>query len=86
MWTTKLGAVNAWNRRCDNAKWRNARMETPDGLIEVLACIYYQGVPKIEKVYWSIDHWVLMEGGEVTHWMPLPPFPEEVFMKEESDE
>ena len=59
-------------------EWRNARTETPDDQVEVLVCTRSKnGTRNIDKGYWSIDHWIHRGRAEVTHWMPLPPFPGE---------
>lgn len=35
------------------------------------------GVRNIDKGYLSIDHFIHRGRAQVTHWMPLPAFPEE---------
>lgn len=58
--------------------WRNARTEQPADQEEVLVCTRSKkGMRNIDKGYWSIDRWIHRGSAEVTHWMPLPLFPEE---------
>lgn len=60
------------------SEWCDARAEIPVDQEEVLVCTRSKnGVRNIDKGYWSIDHWIHRGRAEVTHWMPLPDFPEE---------
>ena len=36
------------------------------------------GVRNVDKGYWAIDHFIHRGRAEVTHWMPLPGWPEDV--------
>lgn len=59
-------------------EWHDARLSIPEDQEEVLVCTRSKnGVRNIDKGYWSIDRWIHRGCAEVTHWMPLPPFPEE---------
>lgn len=59
-------------------EWHDARLSIPEDQEEVLVCTRSKnGVRNVDKGYWSIDRWIHRGRAEVTHWMPLPPFPEE---------
>lgn len=62
----------------ETGKWINAREKQPEDQQEVLVCTRSKnGVRNIDKGYWSIDRYIHRGSAEVTHWMPLPGFPEE---------
>lgn len=60
------------------AEWRDARWEIPADREEVLVCTRTKkGVRNIDKGYFALDRWIHRGTAEVTHRMPLPPFPAE---------
>lgn len=58
--------------------WKNAREEFPPDEGEVLVCTRSRnGTRNIDKGYWFVDRWIHRGSSEVTHWMPLPPLPDD---------
>lgn len=58
--------------------WISVRDALPDDQEEVLVCTQSKnGVRNIDKGYWSIDQFIHRGRAAVTHWMPLPGFPDE---------
>jgi hypothetical protein len=59
-------------------QWVDVQDELPDDQEEVLVCtLSKNGVRNIDKGYYSIDCWIHRGKAKVTHWMPLPDFPED---------
>lgn len=62
----------------DRYRWISVRENVPEDQEEVLVCTRSKnGCRNIDKGYWSIDHFIHRGTAEVTHWRPLPKFPED---------
>lgn len=59
-------------------EWISIHDKLPEDQEEVLVCTRSKnGVRNIDKGYLSIDRFITRGHAQVTHWMPLPAFPEE---------
>ena len=59
-------------------EWISVHDKLPEDQEEVLVCAKSKnGVRNIDKGYLSIDRFIHRGRAQVTHWMPLPAFPEE---------
>lgn len=58
-------------------RWIPVTEEIPTDQEEVLVLTRSKnGVRNVDKGYWAIDHFIHRGRAEVTHWMPLPGWPE----------
>lgn len=59
-------------------RWIPVAEKIPPDQEEVLVLTRSKnGVRNVDKGYWAIDHFIHRGRAEVTHWMPLPGWPEE---------
>ena len=64
-------------------KWISVQEGLPEDQEEVLVCTRSKnGVRNIDKGYMALGRWIHRGRAEVTHWMPLPPFPGNVIETE----
>ena len=60
-------------------RWIPVTEKIPPDQEEVLVLTRSKnGVRNVDKGYWAIDHFIHRGRAEVTHWMPLPGWPEDV--------
>lgn len=60
-------------------RWIPVTEKIPPDQEEVLVLTRSKnGVRNVDKGYWEIDHFIHRGRAEVTHWMPLPGWPEDV--------
>lgn len=58
-------------------RWIPVTEKIPPDQEEVLVLTRSKnGVQNVDKGYWAIDHFIHRGRAEVTHWMPLPGWPE----------
>lgn len=67
------------NMEVPKERWVSVGKEMPEDGKEVLVCTVTQkGVRNVDKGYRMGERFVHRGSAEVTHWMPLPPFPGEM--------
>lgn len=60
-------------------RWIPVTEKIPPDQEEVLVLTRSKnGVRNVDKGYWAIDHFIHRGRAQVTHWMPLPGWPEDV--------
>ena len=58
--------------------WISIKNKIPTNGNDVLVCtISKKGTRNIDKGYWTNGRFIHRGTAEVTHWMPLPDYPEE---------